>query len=774
MPLFWLSLAFLTGLVLGEGLDLPWWDWAGLAALCLGLAFVEKRLLASRLAVYARLRAFLRLPLALVLAALMLGGARQALAHQPAGTGDLAYYNGDGVTYRISVLVSVPPDPGSTGGTLELEARKLAPLDENGKPGAAVPVKGRLVVVTRTTVSYSYGDLLELEGSLSSPGAGGESASYAASLVQRGVASLAYYPALRLVAHGAGSPILSALYVLRLQARGVLQRLLPAPESALLTGILLGIDSDLPQTTVDSFQATGTAHIWAISGFNIAIVSGLLITLFGRLLPRRRLLAVLLALGAVTTYTLLVGASPPVVRAAIMGGVGMFGPLLGRRQVGINSLAFTAAVMCLFDPGLPWSASFQLSFMATLGLVVFGEPFTAGFRRLLERRLPAEAARRIAGPVGDYLLLTLAAQLTTLPVTAVIFHRFSLSAVLANPLVLPAQPLVMILGGVALLGGAVFIPLGQALAALAWPLLAYTVRVVELLAKIPGGVVVGTMDQLLVIGFYAALAGLALGLYRGEFFRRWFRPAVLIVGAALLAGATWRAALAAPDGRLHLAAFSVGGLPAALIETPGGQFILVDGGADATRLAEQLGRRLPPFDSHLDAWLVTSRSASPLSGMQGLVEQYPPRQAVFNARLPAGKTFDGLVESLKGAGVKLSPFVSGQSIDLGSGAVLRVLVENKDGTALLVEWQNFRLLLPGGVALNDLPKSEIAGISALFLGPADLESQGVAYWSALNPAVVVWQKVGASYDAPAWISLAGVDWVELTTDGTQLWAETGK
>ncbi len=64
-------------------------------------------------------------------------------------------------------------------------------------------------------------------------------------------------------------------------------------------------------------------NMFYICGFNIAIVSGLLITLFGRLLPRRRLLAVLLALGAVTTYTLLVGASPPVVRAAIMGGVGI-------------------------------------------------------------------------------------------------------------------------------------------------------------------------------------------------------------------------------------------------------------------------------------------------------------------------------------------------------------------------------------------------------------------------------------------------------------------
>ncbi len=98
MPLLWLSLAFLTGLVLGEALSFAWYSWAGLAALCLGLAFVERQLSARLPAFYQRVKAQVRLPLALVLAALMLGGARQALAHQPARPGDLAYYNGDGVT----------------------------------------------------------------------------------------------------------------------------------------------------------------------------------------------------------------------------------------------------------------------------------------------------------------------------------------------------------------------------------------------------------------------------------------------------------------------------------------------------------------------------------------------------------------------------------------------------------------------------------------------------------------------------------------------------
>jgi competence protein ComEC len=765
MPLLWLSLAFLTGLVLSEGLVLGWTVWAGLTALCVGLGLLEGKVLA-RFQRYARLRAWVRLPLCLVLAAVMASGLRQALAHPQPTPGDLAWYNDTpSQRYRLTGVVSAPPDAGST--VIEIEARSIAPLDASGKTGGTTTVSGKLQATLLPGAAYRYGDLLELDGSPTSL-AGQARQDW---LVHQGFSATLDYPRVRLVQHGAGDPFLASLYDLREAARGEVLALLPMPESALLVGILLGIDSDLPAGTAQAFQATGTAHIWAISGFNIAIVSGLLLLLLGRLLPHRRLAAALLAITAITAYTLMVGANPSVVRAAIMGTVGMFGPLLGRRQVGINSLAFTAAAMSLFDPNLPWSTSFQLSFMATLGLVAFGEPFQNGFERLLERRLPAAWSRRIAGPVGEYFLLTLAAQLTTLPITAIQFHRFSLSAALANPLVLPVQSLVMVLGGLALLGGAIFFPLGQLLAALAWPLLAYTIRMVELLAQIPGGTVVGLMDLPLGLLFYAGLALLALGLYLPAFFRRWLRPAVLLVVTALLAGAVWRAALAAPDGRLHLSAFNVGGQPAVLLRAPQGQYLLVNGGADETRLADELGRRLLPFEPRLDAWLVTLRSNSPLEGMLALAGRYAPAQAILSSQTPDSKARQRLLEAYSQAGVTADSFEAGQSIDLGSGASLKVLADTKDGTAVLLEWQGFRALLPGGVKLKDLEKADLAGITALVLGPADLESENADTWSALGPAAVLWQRSGALIDAANWLNLSACRRVDLTTDGKNLWTE---
>ena len=104
----------------------------------------------------------------------------------------------------------------------------------------------------------------------------------------------------------------------------------------------------------------------------MTIVAGLFLLLFGRLLgPRRGAAAA--ALG-ILLYTLLVGTSPAVVRAALMAGLSLFARQIGRHQHGLNSLALVAAGMSAFNPQVLWDIGFQLSFSATLGLVLYAEP----------------------------------------------------------------------------------------------------------------------------------------------------------------------------------------------------------------------------------------------------------------------------------------------------------------------------------------------------------------------------------------------------------------
>jgi competence protein ComEC len=174
-------------------------------------------------------------------------------------------------------------------------------------------------------------------------------------------------------------------------------------------------------------------------------------------------------------YTVLVGANAAVVRSAIMGGLSIFARQVGRRQHGLNTLALTAAVMALFNPMILGDHGFQLSVAATLGLILYAEVFSEAFKSLMARRLSEETATRVTRPVGEYILFTFAVQLLTLPVMAYLFNRISLVALIANPLILPAQPPVMILGGLAVLLGLVYYLLGQLAGYLALPVVVLSI-----------------------------------------------------------------------------------------------------------------------------------------------------------------------------------------------------------------------------------------------------------------------------------------------------------
>lgn len=767
MPLFWLSTAFLAGLVLGAAWPLGWNAWAGIGAGLVALALVERRFLA-RFSWYSAWRVLSHLPIALVIAAVALGGLRTVTAQPVWGQADLAWYNQRG-TYRLSGVIQQPPVPSLQSVTLVVAVDQLSLMSEGQPPEMPRPVQGLAQVILATGENWHYGDRLELEGAPLIPQAAGVDY-FQDYLARRDIYTQIKYPAAHLIARDAGSWFWAMVYDLQDLANRTIRSLLPQPESALLAGILLGYTRDLPESVAQAFRDTGIAHIIAVSGFNITIVSGLFIALLGRLLRARY--AVPLAILAVAGYCLLTGGTASVVRAAIMGGIGMIGPLLGRRQVGINSLAFTAGVMCLLSPGLPWDVSFQLSFGATLGLVVYADFLQGGFTRLAGRWLPAPIVHRLAGPVGEFFLVTLAAQLFTLPVTAVHFQRVSLSALLANPLVLPVQSLAMILGGLALVLGMVFLPLGQLVAWLCWPLLAYTIRTAEVLAQIQNSVL--NLDQfspLVIALYYAGLLALALPWVRRRLRPVW-KPSVGLALVGLLAVGLWRAALIAPDGRLHLDIFNQPDGPALLLRAPSGQAWLVNGSSQVDALADALGRRLPAFSGRLDGLLVTSRSAAVFSGLQTLTRSYAPGLVSITERVNDSTTLKRLLNQLNQQGARIIPIGDGDlAFDLGQGAVLRVLADLPSGTALGWEWRGFRGLLPGGVPPGDLLLQPLNEISLLVLSPADLENMSAEVWTArFQPRAVLFTGGGAPV-LPGWVELDRYAWVSFQTDGTRLWIE---
>jgi len=772
MPLLWFSLAYLSGLLLASAVSLSWWQWTAGSLVCLLLLVLERRLSGRFWSVWRR---FSALPLTLLAAALLLGAARFQFAQPQLTSSSLAYYQGSRVV--LQALVVTPPQAGASRVSLRLQVLSLSLRDVQDREVSKVEgPSGLLLARVSSGTDWHYGDQLQVSGTLSAL-ADNTPESQREALYRQDIRVQMADASARLLQHDQGSWWLSAADNMRRSAQKVIYQLFPQPEAALLSGILLGNDDDLPLDLQTAFQDSGTAHIIAISGFNMAIVAGLLTLFAGRLLPRGWSLLPVTA--GIIFYTLLTGATPSVVRAAVMGFMGLLGGLIGRRQMGINSLVFTAAVMSLFDPFLPWGASFQLSFGATLGLVWYAEGLETFAFGLAGRFLPEGWARQVSGWAGEFLLCTLAAQITTLPVMLYHFQRLSLSALLANVLVLPPQSAVMILGGLALLLGWAVPVLGQIAAYPAWVLLAYTTRMVTLLAQIPGSVLYVQQIPLWLIGLmYALMLLFTPGVARVVApLKNVVRPGLILLSIGLAATLVMRFALSQPDGLMEITLLGGGQQATLLVRTPGGQTLLLNGATQSGNLSSELGKRLTPLDRNLGAWILTDASSAPLQEFDLLTGRFNPGLVYRSVNVTDSTDWRRVSTHLALQGATANRLQDGMSFDLGQGASLRVLAVSPRGTALLLEWRNLSLLVPGGLDGSELLRlaerqnwqGALVALSAGDLANTDAESS----WSQAQPLLVLLAGGGTAVP-PGWLDTARLGWIELKSDGSALWIQTGR
>lgn len=210
------------------------------------------------------------------------------------------------------------------------------------------------------------------------------------------------------------------------------------PQAAgLLPGLVLGDTSMLDDDVRDDFRAAGLTHLTAVSGANIALVCGagiLLVQLLGGS-PRVTVVVGVVLLGV---FVLLVRPSPSVVRAAMMGTVGLLALATARRAQAMPALGAAVLVGVLVWPELAVSPAFALSVVATLGLVLWA----GGLRDWLR-------AHRVPGGIAEVLAMAIAAHLVTAPLIAVLSGRFSVVAIVANVLVAPIVGVISVTGTVA-------------------------------------------------------------------------------------------------------------------------------------------------------------------------------------------------------------------------------------------------------------------------------------------------------------------------------------
>lgn len=686
--------AFIIGWLAGMGaaaqLSVVWRAWALAGLLLLTLGILARRN-----------RYFL---VFVALAGAALGAARYELSQEPPQPGHVSFHN-DAGTVSVYGRIAAPPRVRDRYLGAVLDVSSLVVASE-----PAVPAHGLVQLQAPRFVPLQYGDWITATGRLETPSSSADF-DYRAYLARREIYSEIPFPQVEPAVGPPPHPIRHALFMLRVKAATTIETLLPDPQAALLKGILLGDDAGLPPDLQEAFRISGTAHIIAISGFNIAILSGLLLRLAIPLAGPRW--AVWPALGIVALYTLLVGADASVVRAAIMGGLYLLtGRWLGRTLLHYAALLLAAFAMTAVRPAVLWDAGFQLSFAATLGLLLYAGPLSRHARTLIARWAGDERAGAVVRLLGEGVIVTLAAQLLTLPLLLYHFKQLAILSPLANVLILPAQPGVMIWGGLATIGGLIWQPLGQLLALPAWLFLTYSNAVAIWFAGLPFAAIRLTLTPAGVATAYlliAALTWAGRSGWRPALARvRTQAPRLALLAVVALALLAWQWIHTRADGRLHVSFLDVGQGDATLIRTPNGRRVLVDGGHYPSRLNSHLGRLLPYGDRRLDLVVATHPDADHVAGLPEILDRYHVGQMLTNGSTAAGNSpYAALLATAALEEVPVIAAQPGQTIHLDEGVQLEVLhagssasADNDASVALRLTYGAFSLLLTGDGELS--------------------------------------------------------------------------
>lgn len=429
------------------------------------------------------------------LLAVLAGCGRALLVHPPISPGDLAFYNGDAHSPVVQVRGEVAAEPvvGDTYQRLRIHGTAIS------LPGRQrlLAVSGDMLTLLPRYPAYYVGDHLQLTGKLTVPPSSG-SFDYAGYLARHGVLSYMLFPHVARVGAQDANRLLGWVSPIRARVRSAIEASMPEPQAALAVGVVTEDRTSIPQPVLDAFRTSGTTHILAISGQNMTLLVGAVYLFFGMGSTRRRMpgwmLGVVLLLLAF--YTVFTGATPSVIRAAVMSAVLLMSQAFGRRFDPISALAVSAAAMAMWEPNVLADGGFLLSFAAMVGLAQVS-PFV--LRALSKLKVPLLLSAPLSAGIG--------AQVVTVPLIMLYTGRISLVSPLATLTTEFALLPLMIAGIVLGIGGPLFAPLGTLLGIIAWPWATWMLTSVQMWASLPAASIeTGTVGAGMLVPYYLLVA----------------------------------------------------------------------------------------------------------------------------------------------------------------------------------------------------------------------------------------------------------------------------
>ncbi len=291
-----------------------------------------------------------------------------------------------------------------------------------------------MTIVSRSE-NVSYGDEVVVEGVLEEPEnfitQSGKEFNYKRYLANQDIYFVIKNANLKIISNGNGNKIKSFLYKLRGYFIKNINSIIPMPESDLANGLILGARGGFDNDMKNEFISTGTIHIVALSGYNVSIVAEGVMKTFSLIFSQ--IISIIFGMIIILLFIIMTGASATAVRAGIMATIMLLGRMTGRNYMAGRALIIAGLLMIAYDPRVLIDMSFQLSFIATGG-VLFLTPKVMHWFKFLPMRFG----------IREMMATTIAATIAVLPILLYLTGVLSLVSIPANILILLFIPTVML------------------------------------------------------------------------------------------------------------------------------------------------------------------------------------------------------------------------------------------------------------------------------------------------------------------------------------------
>ncbi|MEK7066360.1 MAG: ComEC/Rec2 family competence protein [Patescibacteria group bacterium] len=375
---------------------------------------------------------------------------------------------------RAEGLVTDEPSEKDKSITLKVTLERVSKTT-----GEVISERPMNILVTSKSLyqKFNYGDRVEVIGDLKRVKNFSADFDYQAYLAKDEIYYQFQNPKISLVSRGNGSFIQEKLYDIKNSFLENINKVIPAPESALMGGIVIGAKSSLGQDILDTWRRVGLIQVVVLSGYNISVVADAVAQVLA-FLP----LGMRIGFGslAIILFSMMTGGGATVVRATIMALLAILARATGRIYMSGAALLVGGILIVLYNPKtLVFDTSFQLSFIATAGLI-FLSPVIEKYLKKQDSTL-----RRLNLLFLNILAPTIAAQLAIFPIIAYKMGMISIVSIPANILVSPFVPVTMFLGFLTGVVGYLSYFLSLPFAYVSYFFLAYDLKIADLFASLP-------------------------------------------------------------------------------------------------------------------------------------------------------------------------------------------------------------------------------------------------------------------------------------------------